>query len=57
MSLAVLAEIAVIGAYGWVKPETAAGTLGANNVEQIGWALYTDFLIPFESRRCCCWSR
>jgi NADH-quinone oxidoreductase subunit J len=47
MALAVLAELAAIGAYGWLKPE-ATGTLSANNVEQLGWALYTDYLIPFE---------
>jgi NADH-quinone oxidoreductase subunit J len=45
----VLAELVAIGAYGWAKPAAAvAGGLGANNVEQVGWALYTDYLVPFE---------
>jgi NADH-quinone oxidoreductase subunit J len=48
MSLAVLAELAAIGAYGWTKPETTGGALMADNVRQVGWALYTDYLIPFE---------
>jgi NADH-quinone oxidoreductase subunit J len=49
MSVAVLAELLVIGAYGWAKPEVAGqGQLSASNVEQIGWALYTEYLIPFE---------
>jgi NADH-quinone oxidoreductase subunit J len=47
MSLAVLAEIVVIGLYGWAKPE-ATGTLSPDNVRQVGTALYTDYLIPFE---------
>jgi NADH-quinone oxidoreductase subunit J len=48
MSLAVLAELVAIGAYGWLKPDVGGTALGANNVEQLGWALYTDYLIPFE---------
>jgi NADH-quinone oxidoreductase subunit J len=47
LSIAVLAELVAIAAYGWSKPE-ATGSLQANNVEQLGWALYTDYLIPFE---------
>lgn len=48
MSLAVLAEIVVIAAYGWLAPAGEAGGLSAANVEQVGRALYTDYLIPFE---------
>ena len=47
LSLAVLVELVVIGLYGWTKPETT-GTLSPDNVRQIGTALYTDYLIPFE---------
>ncbi len=47
MSVAVLAELIVIGTYGWAKPEVT-GQLSAANVEQVGWALYTEYLIPFE---------
>jgi NADH-quinone oxidoreductase subunit J len=48
MAAAVLAELAAIFAVGWVKPGSAEGTLSPQNVEQIGRALYTDYLIPFE---------
>lgn len=47
LGLAVLAELVAIGTYGWARP-AETGTLAAANVEQIGWALYTDYLIPFE---------
>ena len=48
MSLAVVAELGAIAAYGRVKPDGPASTLDAANVEQIGMALYTNYLIPFE---------
>lgn len=48
MSLAVLAEIGAIAAYGWLAPGGEAGGLTPGNVEQVGRALYTDYLIPFE---------
>jgi NADH-quinone oxidoreductase subunit J len=48
MAVAVLAELAAIFAAGWAKPAAVEGTLSAQNVEQIGRALYTDYLIPFE---------
>jgi len=48
MAVAVLVELAAIFAIGWAKPASAAGTLSPQNVEQIGRALYTDYLIPFE---------
>lgn len=47
MSCAVLAEIVVIAFYGWTRPDTTSA-LEADNVRQLGWALYTDYLIPFE---------
>ena len=47
MSVAVLAELVVIVTYGWAKPETT-GALAIDNVRQVGTALYTDYLIPFE---------
>jgi len=46
--VAVLAELAAIFAVGWAKPAGVEGTLSPQNVEQIGRALYTDYLIPFE---------
>ena len=33
---------------GTPRPSAVEGTLSAQNVEQIGRALYTDYLIPFE---------
>jgi NADH-quinone oxidoreductase subunit J len=48
MAVAVLAELVAIFAVGWAKPATAEGALSPQNVEQIGRALYTDYLIPFE---------
>lgn len=47
MSLAVLAELIVIGTYGLSAP-AAGGGLQADNVKQLGLALYTDYLVPFE---------
>jgi NADH-quinone oxidoreductase subunit J len=54
LSGVVLAELAAIVAYGIARGEPAtaaasdapAGLLG--NTEQVGWLLYTDYLIPFE---------
>src|SRR5512137_3098899 len=48
MAVAVLAELAAIFLVGWSKPSGVEGTLSPQNVEQIGRALYTDYLIPFE---------
>lgn len=48
MAAAVLAELVAIFAVGWARPSAVEGTLSAKNVEQIGRALYTDYLIPFE---------
>jgi NADH-quinone oxidoreductase subunit J len=53
LSVLVLAELAAIVVYGRLTPApvaaTAEGTdLAVNNVERIGYLLYTDYLIPFE---------
>jgi NADH-quinone oxidoreductase subunit J len=48
MAAAVLAELVAIFAVGWAKPAIAGGGLSPKNVEQIGRALYTDYLSPFE---------
>ena len=50
---AVLAELGAIAAYGSVRPVTAIPTAVAampvtGNTEQVGWMLYTSYLIPFE---------
>jgi NADH-quinone oxidoreductase subunit J len=48
MSLAVFAELVAISTYTWLKPAGPAGSLDAKNIEQVGRALYTDYLVPFE---------
>jgi NADH-quinone oxidoreductase subunit J len=48
MTVAVGAEFVAISTYGYMKPAGVACVLSPNNVEQVGMALYTDYLIPFE---------
>ena len=51
LAVVVLLELAVIGLYQSVQPTpaVAAGTLPVSgNTEQVGWLLYTSYLIPFE---------
>ena len=52
LAAAVLAELVAIGVYGASSPPTppiaAAGMPVAGNTEQVGWLLYTSYLIPFE---------
>src|SRR5438270_8472371 len=52
LSIAVLVELAMVAGYGYARP--AAPTVAAavvpagGNTEQVGWLLYTSYLIPFE---------
>ena len=52
LAAAVLAELVAIGVYGYAAPPTApiasAPMPVAGNTEQVGWLLYTSYLIPFE---------
>jgi NADH-quinone oxidoreductase subunit J len=52
LSAAVLLELVVIGVYQTVPPVTTAVPAPAmpvtGNTEQVGWLLYTSYLIPFE---------
>ena len=52
LAIAVLLELVVIGVYQTVGPVTAAvpgpGMPVTGNTEQVGWLLYTSYLIPFE---------
>ncbi|HSK11188.1 MAG TPA: NADH-quinone oxidoreductase subunit J [Vicinamibacterales bacterium] len=51
LGLVVLAEIVAIAAYGFIQPATLAAPIGpqaGNNVEEVGWVLYTQYLVPFE---------
>ncbi len=51
---AVLAELVAIALYAFAVPPAAgvttagAAAAGVGNVEQLGWALYVDYLVPFE---------
>ena len=54
LSIAVLVELAAVAAYSYARPAPAlaAATLPpapvTGNTEQVGWLLYTSYLIPFE---------
>src|SRR5947208_7557551 len=52
LSAAVLVELVAIGIYGYARPAApvAAATVvpAGGNTEQVGWLLYTSYLIPFE---------
>ncbi|OFW29771.1 MAG: hypothetical protein A3H97_19645 [Acidobacteria bacterium RIFCSPLOWO2_02_FULL_65_29] len=51
LSAAMLLEIGVIASYGYVKPAPALAAVAApvtGNTEEVGWLLYTSYLIPFE---------
>jgi NADH-quinone oxidoreductase subunit J len=54
MSALVLGELAMITAYGYAKPLPAAAAAPAaalpvaGNTQEVGWMLYTSYLIPFE---------
>jgi NADH-quinone oxidoreductase subunit J len=54
ISLVVLAEIVAIAAFAVIQPAHLTGPKAAlppeaaNNVEQVGWLLYTQYLVPFE---------
>jgi NADH-quinone oxidoreductase subunit J len=52
LAIVVLFELGTIGLYQTVKPVTAVASGPAmpvtGNTEQVGWLLYTSYLIPFE---------
>jgi len=50
LSGVVLGEIVAIISYGvsHPTPAVAMAAAGAGNTEEVGWLLYTDYLIPFE---------
>ena len=51
LSAAVLLELATIAAYSSTRPSPAAAAAAlpvTGNTEQVGWLLYTSYLIPFE---------
>ena len=52
LAAAILAEFVAIALYGYAQPAAplavAAGLPVSGNTEQVGWMLYTNYLIPFE---------
>lgn len=53
LAVAVLVEVLAVAAYSYAKPAAvvAAATAGVpvtGNAEEVGWLLYTRYLIPFE---------
>ncbi len=51
LALAVLVELVAIAAYSYARPApvmTAAPLPVSGNTEEVGWLLYTSYLIPFE---------
>ncbi len=52
LAVAVLAEFGVIALYGYVTPPSGGisthAPLAVHNVQQVGWSLYTTYLVPFE---------
>jgi NADH-quinone oxidoreductase subunit J len=54
LSAAVFVEFAAIAAWGYVTPASAVADAASaampvsGNTEQVGWLLYTSYLIPFE---------
>jgi NADH-quinone oxidoreductase subunit J len=52
LAIAVLVELGAIAAYSSSRPPTVAPPTAAipvsGNTEQVGWLLYTNYLIPFE---------
>src|SRR4051812_2267075 len=52
LSAAVLLELAAIGVYGYARPApsfaAAAALPVSGNTQEVGWMLYTSYLIPFE---------
>jgi NADH-quinone oxidoreductase subunit J len=52
LAIAILVELGAIAVYSSSRPTTAAPPMAAipvsGNTEQVGWLLYTNYLIPFE---------
>jgi NADH-quinone oxidoreductase subunit J len=54
LAVAVLLEVGAIAAYGYARPApafaeaAAAGIPVTGNTEEVGWLLYTRYVIPFE---------
>ncbi len=53
LSVAVLVELAAVAGYSYARPAPVLGAPAAalpvtGNTEQVGWLLYTSYLIPFE---------
>ena len=52
LAVAILVEVGIISAKGYVAPSAASAAAAAlpvtGNTQEVGWLLYTSYLIPFE---------
>src|SRR5438477_5792781 len=53
LAAAVLVELAAMAGYGYARPAAALASVAApmpvsGNTEQVGWLMYSSYLIPFE---------
>jgi NADH-quinone oxidoreductase subunit J len=52
LAVAILVEVGIIAANGYVKPSVASAAAASlpvtGNTQEVGWLLYTNYLIPFE---------
>ncbi len=53
LACVLLAEIGAIAAWGYAQPAVTSGpavspATASQNVQQVGWLLYTNYLVPFE---------
>ncbi len=53
LACVLLAEIGAIALWGYMRPEMTSQTAvtpmsASQNVQQVGWLLYTNYLVPFE---------
>jgi len=52
LAVAILVEVGIIGAKGYIAPSPASAAAAAlpvtGNTQEVGWLLYTNYLIPFE---------
>ena len=52
LAVAILVEVGIIAAKGYIKPSVASAAAASlpvtGNTQEVGWLLYTSYLIPFE---------
>jgi NADH-quinone oxidoreductase subunit J len=52
LAVAILVEVGIIASKGYIKPSVASAAAASlpvtGNTQEVGWLLYTNYLIPFE---------